>query len=102
MNQTGRPLTDVCGSEQSRDREGAVGPCVFSQPPNPKGLGLRFWGVRGSVATPKQENLGYGGNTSCVEIRGGSGEIAILDAGTGMRNLGEDLLRQFPAQNIEV
>jgi phosphoribosyl 1,2-cyclic phosphodiesterase len=67
-----------------------------------QGLGLRFWGVRGSVATPKQENLGYGGNTSCVEIRGGSGEIAIFDAGTGLRNLGEDLLRQFPAQNLKV
>ena len=66
------------------------------------GLGLRFWGVRGSVATPKQENLGYGGNTSCVEIRGGSGEIAIFDAGTGLRNLGEELLRQFPGRKIKV
>ena len=65
-------------------------------------LGIRFWGVRGSVATPKQENLGYGGNTSCVEIRGGNGPIAIFDAGTGMRNLGEDLLRQFPGQKIKV
>jgi len=69
---------------------------------NPKGLGLRFWGVRGSAPTPIQENLGYGGNTSCVEIREGSGEIAIIDAGTGMRNLGEDLLKQFPRQKISV
>jgi|SRR5579863_5614620 len=69
---------------------------------NPKGLGLRFWGVRGSAPTPTQENLGYGGNTSCVEIRGGSGEIAIFDAGTGMRNLGEDLRKQFPGQKITV
>ena len=66
------------------------------------GLGMRFWGVRGSVATPQEENLGYGGNTSCVELRGSGGEIAILDAGTGMRNLGEDLLRQFAAQKIKV
>src|SRR5579863_7892263 len=65
------------------------------------GLGVRFRGVRGSVATPNRENLGYGGNTSCVEIRGGSGQIAIFDAGTGMRSLGEDLLRQFPGQNIK-
>lgn len=67
-----------------------------------EGLGFRFWGVRGSAPTPKRENLGFGGNTSCVEIRGGGGEIAIFDAGTGLRNLGEDLLRQFPEQNIKV
>jgi len=86
----------------SRDREAAVGPSLFLQPPNTEVLGLKFWGVRGSVATPRQENLGYGGNTSCVEIRGGSGQIAIFDAGTGLRNLGEDLLRQFPGQKIKV
>ena len=65
-------------------------------------LEIRFWGVRGSVATPSQENLGYGGNTSCVEIRGGSGQIAIFDAGTGLRNLGEDLLRQSAGPNVKV
>src|ERR1700693_2326359 len=67
-----------------------------------QGLEIKFWGVRGSAPTPKRENLGYGGNTSCVEIRSGSGQIAIFDAGTGMRNLGEDLLRQFPGQNMKV
>jgi phosphoribosyl 1,2-cyclic phosphodiesterase len=66
-----------------------------------QGLGMNFWGVRGSAPTPKRENLGFGGNTSCVEIRGG-GQIAIFDAGTGMRNLGEELLRQFPGQSIKV
>jgi phosphoribosyl 1,2-cyclic phosphodiesterase len=49
---------------------------------------LTFWGVRGSVATPDPANLGYGGNTSCIEIRTREGERVIIDAGTGIRNLG--------------
>ena len=66
------------------------------------GLELKFWGVRGSAPTPKRENLGYGGNTSCLEIRGAHGEIAIFDAGTGMRNLGEDLVKRFPQQRLVI
>ena len=65
-------------------------------------LETKFWGVRGSVPTPKRENLGFGGNTSCLEIRGGKDEIAIFDAGTGMRNLGEDLEKRFPGQRLTV
>jgi len=55
---------------------------------------LRFWGVRGSTPTPVQENLRYGGNTSCVEVRVGR-EILILDCGTGIRLLGHALCREF-------
>jgi phosphoribosyl 1,2-cyclic phosphodiesterase len=51
---------------------------------------VRFWGVRGSVATGGLEFAGVGGNTSCVEVRVGS-EVLILDAGTGLRALGEVL-----------
>src|SRR2546430_9246221 len=43
---------------------------------------IRFWGVRGSVPTPQPENLRYGGNTSCVEVRAGE-QIFIFDCGTG-------------------
>jgi phosphoribosyl 1,2-cyclic phosphodiesterase len=68
----------------------------------PAGLGLKFWGVRGSAPTPTKENLGFGGNTSCVEIRGGNGEIVILDAGTGIRNLGETLLASFPRHDLKL
>jgi phosphoribosyl 1,2-cyclic phosphodiesterase len=49
------------------------------------------WGCRGSVATPGPENVGYGGNTSCVEVRTESGDVIVLDAGTGLRPLGVDL-----------
>jgi phosphoribosyl 1,2-cyclic phosphodiesterase len=49
---------------------------------------LRIWGCRGSLATPGAGTLRYGGNTSCIEVRGDDGELLILDAGTGMRALG--------------
>lgn len=51
------------------------------------GLQLRFWGVRGSIPTPARENLGYGGNTTCIEIRTSAG-ILVIDAGSGIRNFG--------------
>lgn len=49
---------------------------------------IRFWGVRGSLATPGHAYATYGGNTSCVEVTCGSHRL-ILDAGTGLRALGE-------------
>ena len=54
---------------------------------------VRFWGVRGSVASPGPETAGVGGNTSCVEIVAGSSRI-VLDAGTGLRRLGNELVKQ--------
>ena len=47
---------------------------------------LRFWGVRGSIASPGPHTAGAGGNTACVEVRLG-GEHIIIDAGTGIRQL---------------
>ncbi|HEY6392617.1 MAG TPA: MBL fold metallo-hydrolase [Bryobacteraceae bacterium] len=52
---------------------------------------LRFWGVRGSTPTPLAQNLGYGGNTSCLEIRLSNDDLFIFDAGTGIRDLGMSL-----------
>lgn len=52
---------------------------------------LRFWGTRGSIATPGKDTVRYGGNTPCTELRLDSGELIILDAGTGIRNLGDHL-----------
>lgn len=56
---------------------------------------VKFWGVRGSVATPQQDMLKYGGNTSCVEMRCGD-EILIFDAGTGIKGLGESIPLDSP------
>lgn len=55
-----------------------------------KDLVVRFWGVRGSVASGGPAFAGVGGNTSCVEVRAGD-ELIVLDAGTGLRALGETL-----------
>lgn len=52
---------------------------------------IRFWGVRGSIASPGPHTAAVGGNTSCVEIVCGKTRI-VLDAGTGLRALGNDLV----------
>jgi phosphoribosyl 1,2-cyclic phosphodiesterase len=49
---------------------------------------VRFWGVRGSIAVPSSSSLRYGGNTACVEVTLSDGSELILDAGTGVRDLG--------------
>ena len=53
---------------------------------------LKFWGTRGSISTPGKQTVRYGGNTPCVEIRLNNDELIVLDAGTGIRNLGEKLM----------
>lgn len=58
---------------------------------------IKFWGTRGSIPAPGPETLGYGGNTSCVEVRCGD-ELIIIDAGTGIRDLGSELLKEMPVK----
>ncbi|PCI38229.1 MAG: MBL fold metallo-hydrolase [Rhodospirillaceae bacterium] len=55
-------------------------------------LSVKFWGVRGSIACPSVDHIKYGGNTSCIEINA-SGRRLILDAGTGIRGLGKEFLK---------
>lgn len=57
----------------------------------PKALTLRFWGVRGAIAVPGPYTVRYGGNTACVSLHLGDAAVLILDAGTGIRNLGKML-----------
>ena len=66
---------------------------------NPNALTVRFRGVRGSIPSASPQMSRYGGNTSCVEVRSGD-QLLILDAGTGIRNLGEDLRAEFGARAI--
>lgn len=54
-------------------------------------LQMRIWGCRGSLPTPGGATVRYGGNTSCVEVRTNEGARIILDAGTGIKQLGADL-----------
>jgi phosphoribosyl 1,2-cyclic phosphodiesterase/CheY-like chemotaxis protein len=68
---------------------------------HPPSTRIKFWGVRGSIPVPGPATIGYGGNTTCVEIRTG-GEIIILDAGSGIRELGLSLEREFGPAPINV
>ena len=52
---------------------------------------VRLWGTRGSLASPGADTARYGGNTSCVEVRGDGGGVVVIDAGTGIRTLGRTL-----------
>ena len=71
---------------------------------NPNGfrLQLRFFGVRGSVPTPARENLGFGGNTTCLELRGPDQDLIVIDGGTGVRGLGASLTAEFGSQNLNL
>ncbi len=53
---------------------------------------VRFWGVRGSVATPGPEYLRYGGNTTAVEVRDRDGRRLLIDLGTGVTQLAKELM----------
>jgi phosphoribosyl 1,2-cyclic phosphodiesterase len=55
---------------------------------------VKFWGVRGSIPTPGSETAGIGGNTSCVEVRTDDNILLVFDAGTGIRALGLNLMKE--------
>ena len=61
---------------------------------------VKFWGVRGSTPTPQPENLRYGGNTSCVEVRTRD-RILIFDCGTGLRVLGHQFAHEFQERAVQ-
>ena len=58
---------------------------------------IRFWGVRGSVPSPGPRTVKYGGNTLCLEMRFDPVDrLIIIDAGTGIRELGNHLMAHSP------
>jgi len=58
----------------------------------------RIWGCRGSLAAPGADTVRYGGNTSCIEVRLDSGDVLVLDAGTGIRAAGAAMADDPPAE----
>lgn len=54
---------------------------------------IKFWGVHGSLPRPGPATLKFGGNTACVEVRCGK-DLVIFDAGSGIRDLGDDLMKR--------
>ncbi len=63
-------------------------------------LEIRFFGVRGSIASPGPDTVEFGGNTSCVEVRAGETRL-VLDAGTGLRGLGHAMLAEKNPSGVE-
>jgi phosphoribosyl 1,2-cyclic phosphodiesterase len=57
---------------------------------------LKFWGVRGSIPSPGEKTMRYGGNTTCLEIRTDENDLIILDGGTGIFPLAQTLLKELP------
>jgi len=65
---------------------------------------IKFWGVRGSIPCPGEHTIKYGGNTACIEIRlENPDRLIILDAGSGIRELGNALMaQQGSPMNLEI
>ncbi len=63
---------------------------------------VTFYGVRGSVPTPGPSTVRYGGNSACVEVRLADGSLIVLDGGTGIRDLGNQLLSERFAGRIHL
>jgi phosphoribosyl 1,2-cyclic phosphodiesterase len=55
---------------------------------------IRCWGSRGSIPVSGAEYNKYGGDTTCLEIRGSHGTLIVVDAGSGIRLLGNKLIKE--------
>ena len=64
-------------------------------------LRFRFWGTRGSIASPGAQTARYGGNTPCLEVRNSADVLTILDAGTGIRAFGRWLVDEAGGGRIK-
>lgn len=63
---------------------------------------IKIYGARGSISVSGEQYLKYGGDTTCVEVRTDSGELIIIDAGTGIRELGESLSEEDTGKKIHM
>ena len=57
---------------------------------------VKFWGVRGSIASPGPRTVRYGGNTTCIEVRTDDNTLIVLDGGTGIFQLAQTLFKEMP------
>jgi len=61
---------------------------------------VTVWGCRGSIPVPGHHTLRYGGNSTCLEVRSEDGRVYVIDAGSGIRNLGQALLNESDVSDI--
>lgn len=80
-------------AEAAAGKSPAASPCDETR--------VRFWGVRGSIPCPGPSTVRYGGNTSCVELRA-CDQIIVMDAGTGIRQLGQSLEKEFKEKPLDL
>lgn len=62
-----------------------------------RNIRVKLWGVRGSLPSPGARTATFGGNTSCIEVQAG-GKTIIFDAGSGIREAGEELIARGPSE----
>lgn len=63
---------------------------------------IRCWGARGSISVSGRQYLKYGGDTTCIEVESGKGDLIIIDAGTGIRCLGNRLVKERSRKDINL
>jgi len=63
---------------------------------------FRFWGVRGSIPSPGPHTVRYGGNTTCIEVRTADDTLIVLDAGTGLYVLAQDLMARRAVEGGDI
>jgi phosphoribosyl 1,2-cyclic phosphodiesterase/CheY-like chemotaxis protein len=83
------------------DLQGLVQTINAALGPVETALAVKFWGTRGSIATPGPATMRYGGNTSCTEVRRGE-HVMLFDCGTGAREAGLALAREFQGRPLHV
>lgn len=91
MAGNGGHLGNVGSNRDSHQKRVYSSQCRFAQRERDKLMQLTFYGVRGSTASPGPYTQRYGGNTSCVDVKLEIGKQLVLDAGTGIRKLGQNL-----------
>lgn len=65
-------------------------------------MDIQFWGVRGTFPSPGKDKTRYGGHTPCASVLSGSGEIIVVDAGTGIKDLGDCLIRERGGEPLRI
>ncbi|MEW6615893.1 MAG: MBL fold metallo-hydrolase [Thermodesulfobacteriota bacterium] len=63
---------------------------------------IKIWGSRGSIVSPGQKTLRYGGESTCLELTSDTGQKIVIDAGSGIRKLGHELLKDKTVSSINL
>jgi phosphoribosyl 1,2-cyclic phosphodiesterase len=65
-------------------------------------MNIVIWGSRGSITSPGPSTIRYGGESTCIEVRTDAGDVIIIDAGSGIRKLGHQLMKEPSVSKINL